>query len=88
MIILINLALYVSVFDGGSNFDKAKEKQRKKQAKKLRKQKRKQNKLRKKSGATTSATKSVTKSSKSWKSDLVRKHRSPSTEGRFMTTWA
>ena len=49
MIILVNLALYISVFGGGSNFDKAKEKQRKKQIKKLRRQKRKQNRLRKKS---------------------------------------
>ena len=48
MIILINLALYVSVFGGGSSFDKAKEKQRKKEMKKLRKQKRKQNRIRKK----------------------------------------
>ena len=59
MVILVNLALYISVFGGGSNFDKAKEKQRKKHAKKLRKQKRKQNKLRKKSGAKASTTKSV-----------------------------
>ena len=48
MIILINLALYVSVFGGGSSFNKAKEKQRKKEMKKLRKQKRKQNRIRKK----------------------------------------